>query len=139
MNEQAIHKRKNACRLILCRRLLFWTDISEDSSKIESSKLDGTDRKRIVWTDGVSLPLALTSDHDAQTIYWVDRTTATVRTCKYDGSNQNIIHREDFSTGIQLRGIVVFQVYNTIAHNHTSMSILSGFAKAKNKNFSDIT
>ena len=50
---------------------LFWTDWNREAPKIESSSVDGQNR-RVVVSDGVGLPNALTFDSSSGQVCWAD-------------------------------------------------------------------
>ena len=66
---------------------LFWANI--DDKTIESSKLTGEDRRRVVET-GLSNPFGLTQYQDF--IYWTDSKTWTIEKAnKKNGQNRSVV------------------------------------------------
>ncbi|XP_063804473.1 nidogen-2 [Pseudophryne corroboree] len=72
------------------RRTMFWTDSGTD--KIESSRLDGSDRKTLFDTNLVN-PRAITIDAVRGNLYWTDwnREAPKIETSFVDGSNRRIL------------------------------------------------
>ncbi|XP_073434012.1 nidogen-2 [Dendrobates tinctorius] len=72
------------------RRTLFWTDSSTD--KIESSRLDGSNRNTLFDTNLVN-PRAITIDVLRGNLYWTDwnREAPKIETSYIDGSNRRIL------------------------------------------------
>ncbi|XP_071972207.1 nidogen-2 isoform X1 [Engystomops pustulosus] len=72
------------------RRNMYWTDSSTD--KIESSRLDGSDRKTLFDTNLVN-PRAITIDAVRGNLYWTDwnREAPKIETSFIDGSNRRIL------------------------------------------------
>ena len=52
-------------------RTLYWTDWNREAPKIECSTVDGDNRK-VVVSEGIGLPNALTYDTEARQICWAD-------------------------------------------------------------------
>lgn len=50
---------------------LYWTDWNREAPKIESSSVDGQNR-RVVVSDGIGLPNALTYDSSSGQVCWAD-------------------------------------------------------------------
>lgn len=83
----AVHTKKNRSKVneIICRiefqrnklytvslcSTLYWTDWNREAPKIESSSVDGQNR-RVVVSDGIGLPNALTYDSSSGQICWAD-------------------------------------------------------------------
>ncbi|XP_063296068.1 nidogen-2 [Pelobates fuscus] len=76
------------------RRTMFWTDSGLD--KIESSRLDGSDRKVLFDTQLVN-PRAITVDPVRGNLYWTDwnREAPKIETSFVDGSNRRILVNDD--------------------------------------------
>lgn len=56
---------------------LYWTDWNREAPKIESSTVDGQNR-RVVVSDGIGLPNALTYDTSSGQVCWADAGTHKV-------------------------------------------------------------
>lgn len=56
---------------------LYWTDWNREAPKIESSTVDGQNR-RVVVSDGIGLPNALTYDASSGQVCWADAGTHEV-------------------------------------------------------------
>ncbi len=52
-------------------RTLYWTDWNREAPKIESSSVDGHNR-RVLVQDGIGLPNALTYDSTTRQVCWAD-------------------------------------------------------------------
>ena len=50
---------------------MYWTDWNREAPKIECSTVDGDNRK-VVVSEGIGLPNALTYDTEARQICWAD-------------------------------------------------------------------
>ncbi|XP_029454190.1 nidogen-2 [Rhinatrema bivittatum] len=76
------------------RRTMFWTDSGFD--KIESAKLDGSERKVLFDTDLVN-PRAITVDASRGNLYWTDwnREAPKIETSFIDGSNRRILVNDE--------------------------------------------
>ncbi|CAA9998004.1 unnamed protein product [Nesidiocoris tenuis] len=70
---------------------MFWTDAG-DSPKIETSWLDGSQRRPFV-VDRIRHPAGLTVDYASQThnLYWVDTKLNQIEKIRPDGTNREII------------------------------------------------
>lgn len=62
--------------MCVCRiyRTLYWTDWNREAPKIESSTVEGQNR-RVLVRDGIGLPNALTIDPTTRGICWADAGT----------------------------------------------------------------
>lgn len=75
--------------------VLFWSDWGP-VPRIETAYMDGNKRQVLVLT-GLLWPTGLAADHPAMRIYWADPKTGIVESCKYDGSDRQIVRR--FNSG----------------------------------------
>ena len=66
--------------------LLVWTDWG-DIPKIESSALDGSDR-RILITENLVWPNGITIDYAVNKMYWTDGKHHLIESANFDGSNR---------------------------------------------------
>ncbi|XP_030070577.1 nidogen-2 isoform X2 [Microcaecilia unicolor] len=76
------------------RRMMFWTDSWLD--KIESAKLDGSERKVLFDSDLVN-PRAIAVDSSRGNLYWTDwnREAPKIETSFVDGSNRRILVNDE--------------------------------------------
>ncbi|XP_075049415.1 nidogen-2 [Mixophyes fleayi] len=76
------------------RRTMYWTDSGTD--KIESARLDGSDRKTLFDTNLVN-PRAIAIDSVRGNLYWTDwnREAPKIETSFVDGSNRRILVNDD--------------------------------------------
>lgn len=58
------------CTALHCSTL-YWTDWNREAPKIESSSWDGQ-KRRVIVSDGIGLPNALTYDHSTDQVCWAD-------------------------------------------------------------------
>lgn len=72
---------------------MFWTDWNREAPKIESSTVDGEDR-RVVVSEGIGLPNALTYDPVAKQVCWADAGTKRLECVSPDGSGRRVVHSE---------------------------------------------
>uniref|UniRef100_A0A8C5D3Y0 Nidogen 2 n=1 Tax=Gadus morhua TaxID=8049 RepID=A0A8C5D3Y0_GADMO len=70
---------------------LYWTDWNREAPKIECSTVDGDNRK-VVVSEGIGLPNALTYDTEARQICWADAGTKKLECVSPDGSGRRVIH-----------------------------------------------
>ncbi|XP_072319180.1 nidogen-2 [Eucyclogobius newberryi] len=70
---------------------LFWTDWNREAPKIESASVEG-DKRRVVVSDGIGLPNALTYDSSAGQVCWADAGTKRLECIYPDGSGRKVIH-----------------------------------------------
>ncbi|CAL1536797.1 unnamed protein product [Lymnaea stagnalis] len=72
--------------------LMFW--LSSDSLiKLEHSWMDGFYRKDMFILSPSAKPVSLSIDHTAERLYWLNYLTATLESCKLDGTERFIIPR----------------------------------------------
>ncbi|XP_004371146.1 nidogen-2 [Trichechus manatus latirostris] len=76
------------------RRTMYWTDSGLD--KIESAKLDGSERRVLFHTDLVN-PRAITVDPIRGNLYWTDwnREAPKIETSSLNGENRRILVNKD--------------------------------------------
>ncbi|TSK72188.1 Nidogen-2 [Bagarius yarrelli] len=75
------------------RRRMFWVDSTPD--KIETAKLDGTDRRVLFSTDLVN-PRAIVVDSLSGTLYWTDwnREAPKIESSTVEGQNRRVLVRD---------------------------------------------
>ncbi|KAF6719202.1 Nidogen-1 [Oryzias melastigma] len=70
---------------------LYWTDWNREAPKIESSTVNGQNR-RVVVSDGIGLPNALTYDYSTDQVCWADAGTKRLECVSPNGSGRRVIH-----------------------------------------------
>ncbi|XP_071943214.1 low-density lipoprotein receptor-related protein 2-like [Antedon mediterranea] len=90
------------------RRLMYWTDYSPASPKIEGSWMDGSNRMqveniRIVEPTGLAIDFA-----NDGTVYWCDIKENTIESMAYDGSNRMLL-----ASGSNLRNPFQLDVFES--------------------------
>lgn len=73
---------------------IFWTNMNNTSlnnGSVESMKLDGSDRQRVLPEGAVHTPKQLTIDHINEKLYISDREGMRVHRVNFDGSNHEIL------------------------------------------------
>lgn len=72
--------------------LLFWSDWNRLAPKIESSGLDGSNRKVIVSED-ILLPNSLVVDYETETLCWADAGTHKIECVSMEGGGRRVVTR----------------------------------------------
>ena len=71
---------------------MFFTIWGRSVPKLDTSDLDGTNRKTLVSTK-IVYPYGITIDLPNQQVYWVDTFLDSIERINYDGSNRRTIYR----------------------------------------------
>ena len=66
---------------------MYWSDWGDNSSKIERSYLDGSDRRAVVDTD-IGWPNGLALDYKSERLYWIDAKKKRLESCDLDGGTR---------------------------------------------------
>uniref|UniRef100_A0A8C1XQE2 Nidogen 2a (osteonidogen) n=1 Tax=Cyprinus carpio TaxID=7962 RepID=A0A8C1XQE2_CYPCA len=74
-------------------RTLYWTDWNREAPKIESSSVDGQNR-RVLVQDGIGLPNALTYDSTTRQVCWADAGTKRLECISPNGTGRRVVHSD---------------------------------------------
>ena len=77
---------------VLLNRLMFWTDIG-NNSKVEKSTLDGTQRVAIV-TSNLWMPAGIGLDRRNKIVYWADFLTDAIESVDYNGNHRKLLFQQ---------------------------------------------
>ena len=58
--------------LFLCKRRIYWSDWERGNPRIETSNMDGSDRKVFLNSSYVGLPNGLVIDYGSEELCWTD-------------------------------------------------------------------
>ncbi|XP_037947527.1 protein cueball [Teleopsis dalmanni] len=87
----------SAISLDFCKRKLYWSDLNIMSASIESSNLDGSNRKVIV-NDDLSMAYGMVVDQFDHRLYWISghrNNRYTIESAKLDGTDRRILFEKE--------------------------------------------
>jgi len=83
---------------VLWRRLMFWTDVNEQSPRIEYSWMTGEQRRTLV-SERLLRPTGLAIDYyKDHRVYWADSKLNVIESVNYDGTDRAFVARSGQST-----------------------------------------
>jgi len=80
-------------RVLLLVRLMYWTDVSEQSPKIEYSWMTGEERQTLV-SERLVRPTGLAVDYyKNHRVYWCDTKENAIESVNHDGTDRAFVVR----------------------------------------------
>ncbi|KAF5890991.1 low-density lipoprotein receptor-related protein 1B-like, partial [Clarias magur] len=97
----------HALALDECQNLMFWTNWSEKKASIMRASVWGRS-VRVIVTEGLLTPSALTIDPRAEKLYFSDSSVGSVERCEYDGSLRHVVLKASSGSG-SVSGLVLYR------------------------------
>ena len=91
-------------------RKIYWTDWGSNISRIESSDLDGENRK-VIHDKNLKYPNGITIDYQKRRLYWVNSNGPGIEMCELSTGKVSQLYKEPRSThpfGISLLGDYIY-------------------------------
>jgi len=80
-------------KLLLCNRLMYWTDVNERRPKIEYSWMTGEERRTLV-SERLMRPAGLAIDYyKNHRLFWCDSKENVIESVNHDGTDRAFVVR----------------------------------------------